>query len=228
MAINDSRKQRIITEADGASCRRWELPVVDGPLLAAFGSDEGVRPPTAEVLAGIHRQAYQEGFELGHKEGRQAGYKQGHEAGLGEFKARGAELEKIFSTLAAPLEELDEAVEHTLVDLSMLIARHLVRRELKTNPGEVVAVVREAVARLPVASRNPRIYLHPEDVELVRGALSIDEAGETWRIEPDPLTSRGGCRVETDSSVIDATVEARLSAIIAKMLGGERESDQSA
>lgn len=225
--MNDSRK-RIITEAEAAGCRRWELPAVDGPLLAAFGADENVRPPTAEVLAGIHRQAYQEGFELGHKEGRQAGYRQGHEAGLAEFTARGAELEKIFNTLAAPLEDLDEDVERSLVDLATLIARHLVRRELKTNPGEVVAVVREAVARLPVASRNPRIYLHPEDVELVRGALSIDEAGDSWRIEPDPLVTRGGCRVETDTSAIDASVEARLSAIIAKMLGGERESDRSA
>jgi flagellar biosynthesis/type III secretory pathway protein FliH len=37
---------------------------------------------------------------------------------------------------------------------------------------------------------------------------------------------RGDCRVETESSYIDASIEARLSAIAANMLGDDRRHDE--
>jgi flagellar assembly protein FliH len=48
------------------------------------------------------------------------------------------------------------------------------------------------------------------------------------QIVADPLQTRGGCRVLTDTSQIDASVEARLNAVIAHVLGGERSSDGEA
>jgi flagellar assembly protein FliH len=101
-----------------------------------------------------------------------------------------------------------------------------VRRELKTDPGEVVGVVRETMRHLPIAPRAARIRLHPDDVELVQSAFALRDDSKTWRLEPDPLITRGGCVVETDTSRIDATVESRLAAIASRMLGGERESDR--
>ncbi|MGZ5576522.1 MAG: FliH/SctL family protein, partial [Methylobacter sp.] len=44
-------------------------------------------------------------------------------------------------------------------------------------------------------------------------------------IVEDPLITRGGCEVDTDISHVNATVEHRLAAVIATLLGGERESD---
>jgi flagellar assembly protein FliH len=46
-----------------------------------------------------------------------------------------------------------------------------------------------------------------------------------WRIVEDPLITRGGCKVDTEVSHIDATVENRLAAVIATLFGGEREHD---
>ncbi|RMG30702.1 MAG: flagellar assembly protein FliH, partial [Gammaproteobacteria bacterium] len=46
-----------------------------------------------------------------------------------------------------------------------------------------------------------------------------------WKLVEDPTLSRGGCRVETESSRIDATVEQRLHAVLARFLGGERQGD---
>ena len=36
---------------------------------------------------------------------------------------------------------------------------------------------------------------------------------------------RGGCKVLTDTSQIDASVESRLNAVIASVLGGQRKAD---
>lgn len=176
-----------------------------------------IEPLTAEQIEAIQQQAHEEGFAQGRREGR--------EAGLKEARQQVRKIESILNTLARPLEELDEAVVEQMVDLSITIARHLVRRELHADPGQVVAVVREAIAALPVGSRGIRVHLHPEDARLVREALSVAESEEGWHLVEDPAMARGGCNVLTEDARVDATVEKRLAAIIARLLGGDREED---
>ncbi|MDD2760058.1 MAG: FliH/SctL family protein [Methylomonas sp.] len=46
-------------------------------------------------------------------------------------------------------------------------------------------------------------------------------------MQDNPLITRGGCTVETEVSTVDATLEKRLSEVIALMLGDERQQDGS-
>lgn len=69
------------------------------------------------------------------------------------------------------------------------------------------------------------LNLHPDDAELVRSVLKLDENPPPWRLQDNPLVTRGGCLVETESSTVDATLEKRLSEVIAVMLGDERQQD---
>jgi flagellar assembly protein FliH len=204
---------------------RFTPPLVQGPIAGEQNfTIEAV--PTAEELEALQRQAYEEAFQQGLAEGRERGYAEAWQRGEGEVRDALTRLESIVQQLAEPLEAVDEAVVDAVGDLAVLIARHLVRRELKTNPGEVVGVVRETMRHLPIAPRAARIRLHPDDVELVQNAFALRDDTKSWRLEPDPLITRGGCVVETDASRIDASVESRLAAIASRMLGGERESDR--
>lgn len=204
-----------------ALARPFTPPLVEGPIAGEEYIPD-IRMPTAEELEALQRAAHEEGFREGYADGRRAGYASGEAAVKAQLQA----LQGIVLQLAEPLENVDEAVVQAISDLAILIARHLVRRELKTNPGEVVGVVRETMRHLPIAPRAARIRLHPEDAELVQTAFALGDDERSWRLEPDPLITRGGCIVETDSSRIDASVESRLAAIASKMLGGERESDR--
>ena len=230
------KHSRILSQAAIEHYKPCELPGVHGTIVDNDDNGRPPVPPTAQDIAEIHQGAYEEGFALGRKEGRLQGQKDMREelnrrqaeidAQLNGLKEQTQRLEDLFDLLAEPVKRLDEAMECSIADLAILISRHIVRRELRTHQGQVVAVVREALSRLPLASRHPRIHLHPEDVELVRSALGLGEEEKAWRLEADPLISRGGCLVETETSFIDATVEARLNALSAKMLGGERASDR--
>ena len=202
---------KVIRSEDLPDCQTWLVPEV------ATGASPKARPLTARQLEEIQKQARQEGFEQGLREGR--------EAGLKELQGRARVLEQMLQALDRPFVELDETVEQQLAQLAMLVARQLVRRELKTEPEQVIAVVREALAALPVAARNIRLSLHPDDAALVREALSIGQEGQQIQVVDDPVQSRGGCRVLTDTSQIDASVETRLNALIAHVLGGERSTD---
>jgi flagellar assembly protein FliH len=168
---------------------------------------------TAKQLEEVQKQAYDEAYARGLEEGKKA------------MQARGARLDALMVALNTPFEELDQQVEDELVNLTIAIVRQLVRRELRTDPGQVVAVVREAVAALPVVARNIRLHLHPEDAQLVREALSVSENEKHWRIVDDPVLTRGGCRVVTENSQVDATLETRLAQIVSSVFGGERAED---
>lgn len=218
-------KNRIILADDAEKYVGWTEPQVEGRI--ASDNADGVRPPTANEMQSLHKAAYDEGFGMGRKEGREQGYKEGSAQAKAESQELFNQLGSLFNALATPVSQLDEELENSLATLTLAIARQLIRREIKTNPGEIVAIVREAVKALPISARNPTIYLHPEDIQLVRNALSLGEDEKTYRLEEDLLLTRGDCRVETDSSYINATIEGRLSAIAANMLGAERQQEES-
>jgi flagellar assembly protein FliH len=210
---------------DDAVVTRFELPDVDGIVLSrltASGALQTARQVEDE-LAALSREAHAEGYARGYAEGRAAG----EQAAASDMRARLSSFDAMLAQLSAPLAAFDQALVEDIAQLALLIARHLVRRELKTAPGEVVGVVRETMRLLPLASQGTSVRLHPDDVELVRGAFAASEEPIAWRLEADPLITRGGCVVDSASSHIDATVEARLAAIASKMFGGERDSDRA-
>ncbi len=206
---------KIIPKEEMEGIENWSLPEVGA---AATGRREpAARPLTAAQVEELHQQAREEGFKQGRQEGLEAGKK--------DIRMRVRELETLMQTLAKPLDQLDERIENELVMLALAVAKQLVRRELKTDPGQVLAVVREAMAALPLAARNVRLHLHPEDATLVREMLALNDNERGWQIVEDPVISRGGCKISSDTSQIDASVERRLHTVIANTLGGQRESD---
>jgi len=211
-----------ISASSAAGCKRLLFPAVDGvPDSPSRGSDADVQTiPTASRLEQIENRAYQDGY--------QRGLKDGHAAGEAELNKVVLRLENVLDRVSAPLAKVDERVEQELVELAFAIARQIVRRELKTDPGQVMAVIREAVANLPIANARIRVFLHPEDAVVVRRVLCADEEETNWQVVEDPGLTRGGCRMETDRSRIDASVEARLAAIAATIFGGERDGDSVA
>ncbi len=211
MVREQNSLSRIIRGEEASDCQAWRLPEVQS------GTASRNRPVTARQLEEIQQQARQEGFQQGLQEGRDSG----REELLNSVRC----LEQILKTLDKPLEELDDSVEQQLAQLAMLVARQLVRRELKTDPEQIVGIVREALALLPVAARDVQLALNPEDAGIVRQALSLHEGEQAIRIVEDPVQSRGGCRVVTRTSQIDATIETRLNSVIAGVLGGQRHSD---
>jgi len=220
-------QKRVISREGSGAAEAWVPPAVH-----VGGDGNGIysssRPVTAAQLEAVHRQAYEEGLARGLEEGRSRGYQEGVEQAKAELETRASRLEGLLQSLARPLEALDGQLEEHLVVLAMSVAKHLVRRELKSDPGQVIAVVREAVSVLPVASETLRLHLHPEDAALVREMLSLNGADGPWQILEDPVLTRGGCRVATEISQVDATVENRVARVVAKVMGEERDREHSA
>ncbi|TAN53103.1 MAG: flagellar assembly protein FliH [Methylococcaceae bacterium] len=235
-------------EAEPPRARTADASIADKPPAPV--TPPSPPAPTAEEIEAIQKQAYAEGFARGYQEGQEKGYmegkqkgydegyqqgnQEGHAEGLAEGRKQGQEelaelqrhyaerFQQLWAALSAPLAELDDEVEHELLLLAVAIAKQVVRRELKLDPGQIVATAKAAAAALPSAARDITLHLHPEDGELLKEALSLTEQGVQWKILEDPLITHGGCRITSESSAVDATVEKRLAQAIAKVLGDER------
>lgn len=192
--------------AAAESPTRWDVPAIDG------SSGKGYM--TAARLEALQKDAYDEAWKKGHEEGVKAG-----EAAV---RKRAERFDVLLRSLAQPFEELDGSVEKQLVELAITVVKQLFRREIRIDPSHIIGVVREAIVLLPIASRAVQVHLHPDDADLVQSSLAPSDGEPAWTIVEDALISRGGCRITTENSQIDATAESRLHAVINAITGDER------
>jgi len=212
-----------IIRSDDAEVTQWQPPHVRKKGESVVEESPGLL--TAAQLDQIQKAAHDEGFEQGRKEGQAYGHREGLEEGRAATAVKIERLDELLLALDKPFEQLDQQVENEIVTLVISMVRQLIRREVKLDPGQIVGVVREALGILPISARNIRVVLHPEDAELVRQAYTLGDHDQKWQIIEDPVIQRGGCRIQTDTSQIDATLDSRLSSLIAPLLAGERSRD---
>lgn len=212
-----------VTAEELAKYQRWQAPHVVSVTDVEHDPNQFL---TVEAIESMQKEAQEEGYKVGFEEGKTAGYQAGIQAGQTEIEQHVSNLNQVLSKLNTPLLDLDQLIENDLITLVTTVARQVIRRELKTDPEHVIGAVRSAMAVLPINDRKLKIYLHPHDIDLVKKGLAVDDDGVTWQWIEDPLLTRGGCRLETADTRIDASVEARLESVINKLLGGERSDDQ--
>jgi len=200
------------------------------PSITAMQAVQGRRPgKTVQELEDLEQRTYEEAFAKGHAEGRAQGLAAGERemrSQIEQLQARVQRLDAIVGSLARPLEELDPEVEDQLLQLALTIGRHLVRRELRIDPSQVIAIIRETVALLPASARDVRVHLHPEDAAVVREKLSAPVGERVWTIAEDPVMGRGGCRVSTETAQIDARLDTRIGSVVSALLGDERVTSE--
>lgn len=209
---------KIIGQDDNA--KAWSIPEIkdsSGTVHSASSLTARERKAVEAEVKRIKQLAHQDGFKKGQQDGLAAAQQQAEQAAQS--------LVSVLNALATPLKQVDNQVETELVNLAVSIAKQIVRRELKADPGQVVAVVREALSILPSSSQNVRVYLNPEDAKFVRQIIPVNAGERSWDVVDDPALVIGSCRVETDAAEVDASFESRIATIAAELLGSERSDE---
>ena len=170
---------------------------------------EEVQPLTLEELESIRQEAYNEGFATGEKEGFHSTTLKVRQEAEVALSAKLQALEQLMANLFEPIAEQDTQIEKTLVELVRHITRQVIQRELAMDSTQIEHVMREALKLLPLGVGNVRLYVNPQDFEQVKSLRERHE--ESWRIVEDEALLPGGCRVETEHSRIDASMETRIA-----------------
>lgn len=155
----------------------------------------------------IESRAYSQGFDQGKKDGEEIGRKQ--------YQAIAQRLEKLLNRISAGAEALLPHYEAQMVKVAMTAARHTVEREIKLSPDIVLESIRAAMGQV-VEGSVVHLHLNPSDIEALE-----DEIKERFAVPGsagldivnDPGIDRGGCLIETEYGLIDATTKARWQAV---------------
>jgi flagellar assembly protein FliH len=214
----------IIPKDEAQRARRWEPVQIDAGLApnsvgtivhGAARPSSGSQTSSAALAENESRQirenAAMEGFQQGLQEGRAQGARDA------------AEMKALVASLREVSQALEQSLSERILELAVEIARVVVRHALEVRPEFVIDVVREAVASLPEMEAHAEISLHPDDAVLLREVLRSDpNAALPWHVVEDPQVNRGGCRVVTRSSEIDATLDSRWRRVVATLGRDER------
>ncbi|MBI5924060.1 MAG: hypothetical protein HY836_00505 [Aquabacterium sp.] len=171
-------------------------------------------PPNVDELV---REARQTGYQDGYRNGLAAleSYKQTQAAQMAAYMSD--QVGALASDFHHRLESLEQQLAGRIAGVALELARQVVRSELQQNPEVVVDVAEQALTTLLASARQIVLRLNPDDHGLAQAQLTEVLAARGARMVPDASITRGGCIVESDIAVVDASVEARWERAAASM-----------
>lgn len=176
-----------------------------------------------EAVSNGYAEGYAEGSERGEREGIERGYEQGRrEAYEAELAQRQLMLNAFATALQATVDGLNDELggwlrsrEEAMAEMAMDVVRRIVSHELSTTRESAVAIAREALGEITHAT-HARIRLNPFDIPTLEQhrAQILAASGSLRDIDlVEDSTILGGCRIETDGGMVDATIDSRLKAV---------------
>jgi len=151
------------------------------------------------------------------------GFTDGQETTKASFQTQIQQHMKWLKNLDSVIQELrtqySQSIvnfEESLVSLAVMIAGHIIEREVSADSEIVIGQVRKAIRSLD----NDVIFkirIHPENVEIlynVKSELITDKSLlERVVITPDHSVDPAGCILETSSGMVDARLKTQLEQV---------------
>lgn len=216
---------KVISGKDVTDVRPWSIPDVETVSSAdaeVFTSSSDKFSPEA-----ARQQQQQQEFDGGYNEGFAKGYAEGKQAAEEELEHDREHMQMLLNFLSRPVKNLEQQVENELLELSIAIAKQILKREVTLEPMHLMGLIRTAVARLPASESEVIVQLSPEDAKIIRKALQKPENPQRWKIIEDPGLVQGSCNVNSESSFVDGSIDAMVAQVSLDLFGGHRGSDRS-
>ena len=161
-----------------------------------------------EQLKIIYQKAYQRGYVKGEREAKENVMTVVHEE-LADLKRS---IHQLVAGFKAAIGDHADRTSEEMLSLALEISKTMVKAEIQVNPEVVLPVIRQALTRLPSVQMPIKLLVHPEDEVLV--TLYMKESFEgVCQVIADSRIERGGCSLESETNLIDATNATRWSLI---------------
>ena len=148
---------------------------------------------------------------------KEAASKEGYEAGLNQAKADIEEVKNTITAFMSAKQEVFDAVTPYLLEMSIDIAKKIIKRELEQDPSIILDNIQKLLKTLSKEETKVTLRVNPVQTSLIKSEIPemMNNAGLEARIMivPDEGIMEGGCLVTTSNGVIDATIETQLSVI---------------
>lgn len=148
---------------------------------------------------------------------KEASAKEGYADGMSQARA---DIEEVKNTLVAFMnakQEVFDAVSPYILEMSVDIAKKIIKRELEQDPSIILDNIQELLKKLSKEETKITLKVNPVQVSMIKSEIPeiMSNVGLDAKIMvvPDENVMEGGCIVTTTNGVIDATIETQLSVI---------------
>ena len=155
-----------------------------------------------------------------YQRGRRAGLAAGREQVKNDFDAAIAVVLNIGQELDSLRQTILENSQGELQALALAIAEKVTRRSVQEQSETIARTVEEAV-RLAISSEKITVLVNPADYQTIMDKSGQLKAGVTGlralTIRADDGIEQGGCRLESDNCIVDATMAGQLADIALRL-----------
>ena len=148
---------------------------------------------------------------------KQSAYQEGFNAGLQQAQA---DLENFRNTLGAFVGAEDRVFQEiapNILSIALDIAQKIIKTEVKADPQIVLNTVLDVLKTLSKNEPKITIRVNPVQVQYIKDTLpeEVRLMGMETKLSvlPDENIMEGGCIVQTNNGLVDASIEAQLDIV---------------
>jgi flagellar assembly protein FliH len=171
--------------------------------------EKRIEEKALERLQEIQERAYKEAYELGMDEGIKRGYEEAKSIAVERLN----DLNNLIQKFHQIKPEILQRNEAQLVDMVFALASKLAKVEISKDENRIVPILKQAVESLQ-KDESMTIKVSPQDFhqieELKKLTTQEYEFLVAAKLEANEGITPGGCIIETNYGLIDATIEERL------------------
>jgi len=145
---------------------------------------------------------------------KESAAKEGYRAGLEEAKQDIEQLRNSIANFVSAKKEVFEYIAPDILEISVDIARKIIKKEIEQNPEAIVGMILEVMENISKEETKITVKVNPMQADLVREELpkAIAQKGTEARITviADESVETGGCIFQTNNGIIDAGLETQI------------------
>lgn len=148
---------------------------------------------------------------------RENAAKEGYKDGLEKVQQDISSVKNAMAEFLRAKEEVFEYIAPDILEISVDIARKIVKKEIEQNPEIVLESIMDVLKTLPKEESKINIKVNPQQLQLVKGSVPemIDSIGLEVRtiVIADGTIELGSCIIQTSNGIVDATIDTQLEII---------------
>lgn len=183
-----------------------ETSIPDQPPIDPTLPETTVYEPPAPMpdIESVQSEAYNAGVEQGLKQAD------------ADFGSTLAALTLVCDQLSTIRETILKNSKTEMVELVLALSEKIIRHSVTEQNQTIIDTVESAIHQA-VKSSEFYIYLHPDDMVSVQERTQKFIAGlnglDNIVVKTDPTIERGGCKVESENSTVDATISSQFKVL---------------
>ena len=154
-----------------------------------------------EESENIKRSAFEEGYRLGMEKAQ---------ADIEQFRAE-------LSNFMNAKKDVFEYIAPDILEISVDIAKKIIKREIETDPQMIIDTIIDVLKSVSKNEPKITIRVRPQAVQFVKDVIPnlTYQYGIDAKISviADPSIGDGGCVLETNNGIVDASVDTQLEII---------------